>query len=271
MQWKNLQEEDNMKTVIRKFESVFQFTEYLSRGSNSKLFKDKNDSNEPDREGKVGTESYDEAQRLFSFGDRKSFELIKRTANKTQLKGTGSYTRSTTQLGVVGYVPNISAYMASSPRCMMQRTRVTRTSSKVINVLYNCAFPWSASKEQIIEQGVKVLEFVNESERKGYRVNLYASVFAERETEAVGMMVRIKSSEQALDLLKIAYPIINPSFLRRHYFRFLEVEKDISNKRWVASYGHPVKYWAEVKELLKDSRIKVDYYFNSNKMVEVGR
>jgi hypothetical protein len=260
-----------MKTIIRKFESVFQFTDYLNKGSNSKLFKDKTDSNEPDRENKVGTESYEEAQKLFSFGDRKSFELIKRTANKAQLKGSGNYIRSTTQLGVVGYVPNISAYMAGSPRCMMQRTRVTRTSSKVINVLYNCAFPWSASKKEIIEQGVKVLEFVNESERKGYRVNLYASVFADRENEAVGMMVRIKSSEQALDLLKIAYPIINPSFLRRHYFRFLEVEKEISNKHWVFSYGRPVKYWVEVKDILKDSRMKIDYYFNSFEMVEVGR
>lgn len=260
-----------MKSVIRKFESVFQFTEYLNKENNSKLFKNKADSNEPDRENKVGTESYEEAQKLFSFGDRKSFELIKRTATKTQLKGSGSFTRNTTQLGVVGYAPNIAAYMAGSPRCMMQRTRVTRTSSKVINVLYNCAFPWSASKEQIIEQGVKVLEFVNESERKGYRVNLYASVFADRENEAVGMMVRIKSSEQALDLLKIAYPIINPSFLRRHYFRFLEVEKQISNKRWTSSYGRPVKCWVEVKDILKDSRVKIDYYFNSEKMVEVVR
>lgn len=260
-----------MKNIVRRFDSVFQFTEHLNHAQPNSLWrKIELDSDHADDEGKVGTNSYAEAQTLFAYGDKESMNLIKKTAGRSGLKGNGEFARTSSVLSVVGSMPHIAAYVAGSPRCMIRRTEEKRTSSKVLNILYNCAFPWKASKEDIIKQGVEVLSFVNDAERKGYRCNLYASVFAKKGEESVAMMVRIKSSSQMLDLLKTAYPIINPSFLRRHYFRFLETEPEVTERDWVRSYGRPLSDWKEVEEVLKGQPLKVDYYFNSKEMVKVG-
>lgn len=260
-----------MRKIIRKFDSVFQFTEYLNHGEVSKLWRGRSlDSKEGDMEF-TGTASYEEAQQLLCYGDRRSLELIKRSTTTARLNGTGDFTRRTTRLSAVGYMPHIGAYLAGSPRCMIQRTKETRNSNKVINALYNCATPWNTPKSKIIEQGAKVLAFVNEAERKGYRVNLYASMFSKTKQgdEKIAVLLRIKAAEQMLDLLKTVYPIVNSSFLRRHCFRCLEIDTELTAREWANGYGYSVRNWKDVADILEGSRIKVDYYWSVDEMVEV--
>jgi hypothetical protein len=60
-----------------------------------------------------------------------------------------------------------------------------------------------------------------------------------------------------MSVLKCADPLVNPSFLRRHTFQYLERHPQITASDYSYGYGHAVlKKWypAEQKELFKNSR-----------------
>ena len=77
-----------------------------------------------------------------------------------------------------------------------------------------------------------------------------------RDKETVAAFVRIKDSGQYLDAKKMAYPLVNPSMLRRHFFRFIEKAEGITSKRWPSGYGRPVRDAAEVAELAKGAGVR---------------
>ena len=60
-------------------------------------------------------------------------------------------------------------------------------------------------------------------EKNGYRVNLYAYFCGGGKNKTLGTaIIKIKDSGKYLDTLRIAYPLVNPSFYRRHIFAYME-------------------------------------------------
>lgn len=130
---------------------------------------------------------------------------------------------------VCGFIPNVGAYLTGNPRNMMNiTTRRVNAQSKVINLVVCVTVHGGVSSDTIIDINGKILQNVIELERSGYNVNLYVvDLTTYKKHESTIIMVKLKSSNERLNLLKVSYPLVHPSFLRRHIFAVQERLSDI--------------------------------------------
>ena len=70
----------------------------------------------------------------------------------------------------------------------------------------------------MIQTAANVASVIKQLENNGYRVNLYVCSCAYSGKTFATIITKLKSAGEYLDTLRLAYPFINPSFLRRHIF-----------------------------------------------------
>jgi hypothetical protein len=80
---------------------------------------------------------------------------------------------------------------------------------------------------------------------------------------------RIKAAEEYTNLLKLVYPMVNPSMHRRHFLRFIETA-DIKDRDWIGGYGYPMFSEVEVKKAMDKVGIKFDAYFSAMEIIQSG-
>ena len=114
--------------------------------------------------------------------------------------------------------------------------------------------------DDVVDAGAKVLTYLRDLESQGYRVNLYIMMCSSEVREQIAMMVKVKDSEQYLNITKTAYPIVNPDFLRRHFIRLIECEATDSN--FARGYGAPIYRKSDIQNVFDACRLKVDKYLN---------
>ncbi len=259
--------------MIKRFENLNSFLSYLDKSKATKLFLDDVDnkvedlnsmSTSPSRIEFTGTKSYADATDLMRFGDRKNFESLNREIKKvTRLKGSGEQVRMIAEKSVVGCLPIIPAYLSGLPTNMLNIRRQKVVNNKVLNIVYSTVVDWTWSTDNIIKAGAALLSAINSIEKQGYRVNLYAvNLLNTSKGEKFGTLIKIKSSDEYLDLLKCAYPLINPSFIRRHLAKYIE-SLEFKDKNIVNGYGYIINDSKTIKELIKPILPKIDYLFTA--------
>lgn len=249
-----------MKHIHLKFENVTSFTEYLESRTENEVFKGENLASKDDDFSFRGTRSFEEAQKLLKYGDKEKMKLLKKSLEKIQAKGSGYKTRRKVKTSIVGCTPHIPNYLQGVPECMIDVVKTRIKSPKVLTILYNPTVHCGIDAEELSEAGAKLLSYVYSLESQGYRVNLYLMFMSTpdiRRTEVISLTVKIKSSDQYLDLLKTAYTLANPSMTRRHCRRFMEVAP-ITDRGFIGGYGIPLNEEEDAKKI----GLKYDYYFN---------
>lgn len=252
-----------MKHINSKFENVTEFIKYIESRTENEVFKGETISSKDDDYSFRGTKSFEEAQELLKYGDKEKMKLLKKSLEKIQAKGSGYKTRRKVKTSIVGCIPHISNYLQGIPECMIDVVKTKIKSPKVLTILYNPTVHCGVGAEELSEAGAKMLSYVSSLEAQGYRVNLYLLYMSQpvkRPKETLSMMLRVKSSDQYLDLLKTAYILVNPSMLRRHWFRVIEIAP-ITDNGFTSGYGVPLSKEDDVKHL----GLKYDYYFNYEK------
>lgn len=176
------------------------------------------------------TSSYEEADSLLLAGYIEGAKKIQsecvRISQKPEVRAL-RFTRA-----VAGGLPIVPAYLSNNPRCMFSPTRVL-TQSSVVKVNINCIFGSKTSARQVSEAGAKIITAVREIEKRGIRVELNTGCIGAvyrhiksgvpyGDKNIYSMFICVKKASSPLNVLRIAYPIMHTSFLRRHYFRFLE-------------------------------------------------
>ncbi len=220
---------------IKKFENVGAFLSYLEQTPNSASFKEF--ASETGSRSFTGTESYQAADDLFKYGDTVSRDLIQ--AAVVNLRGTCAESpRRAFAPGVVGFAPNVPAFLRGLPENMIQATKKV-VKDKVLNIIYNNNVNYRVDKQEIIDAGAKMLSAVLAVEKKGYRVNLYMNQGGFDGNETVSAFVKVKDSGTYIDRLKLAYPIVNPSFFRRHFFKYIE-KQPVKGRQMISGYGYPL-------------------------------
>ena len=117
------------------------------------------------------------------------------------------------------------------------------TKTKVINIIYNISVPGSLEASGIVNAGAKMVSIIRYLEQNNIRVNLYTiwATWDKKSGHRCAFYVKIKDAGAPLNLLNIAYPIINPSMLRRHGFKWLEtIPTKIPTGDYLKGYGAPV-------------------------------
>ena len=175
-----------------------------------------------------GTETFDEADELRKYGDRGSLEMMMKAKAVTdkafeKLQGT----RAKNFNDVLGFQPIVPNAIIGLPQSMINQKRQPKK-IRTIDVFVNASTVWYTSTEDIALRGAYTLSAIDALERSGYRVNLYIGKCSIGSgNRVIGFFMNIKQSDQPLNLMKVAYYIVNPSFLRRTGFRIMETEGNL--------------------------------------------
>lgn len=226
------------KTVTYEFNSIGEFDNYLEHTSNNEVFKDDNRC-----QSKLGTNdftktySYEQARDYLLHGHSASAKRISESIKMTNNLNIEKAFKDMNVLDVVGYQPIVPLYLMGVPNNMINKKKVM-VKQKVVTINKCITYASVCSTEKILEESIKALSIVKKIEETGVRCNLNVIFIAETKDKqfALAAKIRIKSANERLNLVKTAFPLTHPSFLRRCCFKF--VEKCIDTpKEFIGSYG----------------------------------
>lgn len=215
----------------------------------------------------AGTDSYKEASDLALYGDKNSMLKVQDSCKRLKKDKARTEQRSQARIirTVAGTRPCVPAAIMGRPNSMYRRMNIS-VKKPVVTVFYSMSASGGESTASIINTGANLAEAIQIAERSGVRVNLSAGVTAATSKQHSALFVRIKDSSKDFDLLRMAYVLINPSFLRRHYFRWIETKEGIDPDLWKYGYGKPMER-DELKKLteqMQKQAIKADYLLAYN-------
>lgn len=219
----------------KSFASLDAFAGYLDGAEVQSMF-----AAEKDQASRAGSASFtttaslEEAAELLKFGDRKNAERL--SAGVAVPGAVTESIRARRVRCVAGSSVNVAAALAGRPKSMYKLVRRS-VPAKVLNLAYNANIPYTVPASEIVTVAARLASVLLSLERSGYQVNLYSAVAVYKGAEAVGLFVRVKSAGQYLDVTRLAYCLVNPSFLRRSFFRFVETLPGLSERGWRGSYG----------------------------------
>ena len=218
------------KDFLEKFESISEFQRAINTREVHEFYKDIL-SSENATKTFTGTESYEEAENLLLHGDKSIAAKLVECNGKRMNEAK----KNTIYNSPVGFVPNIPNYLSGRPDNMFAVKTQTYKSCKVLNVCVNSAVSFDVTTKDIIAFNQKLLNVVYTLEKRGYRLNLYVGVVAEflRSKNIGACFIKVKDSGKLLNVTNVAYPLCNASFLRRHFFKWVET----NGKTFAGSYG----------------------------------
>lgn len=251
-----------MKNIVKKFDSLSEYSRYLTKPVSALFQMYGQESSRIGSKSFTNTESWEEAEQLLKFGDKENLAKLQTKMIKQGLKGSGETKKVETYRSFAGYAPHVPSYVAGSPLNMLRKREVKTSNRKIVNIMYSPVAHGSIDADDLLEASLAVMNFVSSLEKKGYKVNLYTIITTRKRYQTVAQIVKIKSSDDYTNLAKIVYPMVNPSFLRRHFFRFMEVTEEVTEREFCGTYGVPVYEQREVEPIWKQMGIRVDYYFD---------
>ena len=218
------------KDFLEKFESISDFQRAINTREVHEFYKDILSSENASKTF-TGTESYEEAENMLSYGDKSIAAKLVECNGKRMNEAN----KSTIYNSPIGFVPNIPNYLSGRPDNMFAVKTQTYKSCKVLNVCVNSAVAYSVETKDIISFNQKLLNVVYTLEKRGYRLNLYVGVVAEfsKSNNIGACFIKVKDSGKLMNVTNVAYPLCNASFLRRHFFKWVET----NGKTFSRSYG----------------------------------
>lgn len=211
------------------------------------------------------TNSFNEARQLLKQGW---------TEGSTKLNKTLKLANATIQTkevkraiyDVVGFQASVPRYLQGIPTSMVN-TKTVKKNAKIINLYKSICYSQNVSAQQIIDDSVKFLQIVQAIEKKGIRVNVYAIFHAEKQREQIFVTMKIKAANERLNISKMSFPLMHPSFLRRFIFRVMECETRIK-ANWSNGYGRPVNN-NETVRLLEGKGYYIPVLISDDKAVSI--
>ena len=194
----------------------------------------------------TGTESYKDATDLLLNGDTENLKIMESV--KLPKSIGNSVHKKAFEASVCGCSANVPAFISGQPKSMFALKRKP-SNLRTLNLIINNNPSFEITVNQLAESGAKVAGLVSSLENKGIRVNLHVGTCAEKKGQKIFLFTRIKRAEAPLNKLALAYPIINASFVRRHYFKWLETLPVTIRTEYTYSYGIPKTISRKDKEI----------------------
>ena len=237
------------------------FAEYLENGTTQPFFK-YYECSKTDDSRFTGTNSFDEAHALMLYGDKKLQKKIEKAGVSDVRTNIRKYVaKRQVYSSVVGAMPNVPAYLAGAPNSMIN-VRKQKQKQTVVNVGYNSAVFGGVRADDIVSGGAKLVAALMILEAKGIKANVYCLDLDTEGSQYVSYSIKIKSSGQKFDTLRMAYFLAHPSMNRRHKFRFQEITEGVS-KDFTRGYGCPETNDKKIVEHFRNNcKLNLDAAFN---------
>jgi len=227
-----------MKLIYETFDTLEQYTDTIESRPTNRVFVHKGSLSSDDRDYDFSlTHSYAEAGDLARRGYKEGLDNLE--AANVKSRHMESAPKPLPVNGIVGYAPHVPNAIAGVPLSMISKQDVEQK-AKVISILYYMGGSCYIDAREFVEAGKNIMNVVYTLELQGYRVALYILTTFCRNSEYALCSVQVKHWRQPSNPLKIAYPLIHPSFFRRHGFRWLETHPELTDREFIHGYGTPL-------------------------------
>lgn len=188
-----------------------------------------------------GVKNYDEALQFLRNGYQPTVAKLK---EKMSVKDR-SQKRISFQNNIVGASPIVPLALKGVPNCMVDM-KMKPIKCKVIDVYYDMTCSCGTNSDDIIKNGQKMLGAILDLEHQGYRFNLYA-IQTYSDFNSVDLLaVKIKSSNQPLDLRRMSFPLTHTAFFRVIGFDWYS---KFPKGEYRSGYGRGLGYILNSKEI----------------------
>lgn len=243
-----IKREDNDKHLIYEITTIGSLIDLLNQPTNGAFQNNRLTSMESNLRNNewTKTSSIKDAMNLLQNGWTEESEKLTQIL-KLDKQYTPTISRRKTYQSVVGYTPMVPNYLMGIPTDMIN-TKMITTKQKVITLNKDISYPSMVQPNQIEESSIKCFQVVQSLEAQGIRCNLNIiwSFFVQGSPEVskITVKLRIKSSDQLLNISKTSFPLVHPSMQRRICFRLLEVMPELTEKsakcsHLIYGYGAP--------------------------------
>lgn len=205
----------------------------------------------------AGTRDYNEAMNVVKTGFKEPLEKMKKAV--LRIGEMDSYTKPKLEAAAAGFIPHVPNAIMGLPLSMMKR-EPQPVQNKTIHLIYGFGASSTVKPEQLIEGGINFISLVNNLEKKGYSVKIDILFGSFENKTACIMTTNVKEYGQSLNLLKLTFPLVHPSMLRRVSFKWLETTPTLKDKGFTNGYGYPLPHMfkqdaEKEKEYLKEAGI----------------
>lgn len=235
-----------MKTkIFNRFESISDFNDYLNTHEVQKAFEFDVVSHEVTPRGKdfafFGTKSFEEADNMLNFGDDKLAKMLQAELLDVENQETEQEVTQTFDLDVCGFFPDVAAYLSGDPCNMVTVVDTFADKEKVLNIIWQNDAHVKIKAKEIQECAARVINVILGLEKLGYKINLYYGHSSrDDDYNTIGALVKIKNSDEYIDTLRLAYPLVSASMKRRHMFSYLEKTPGVP-VGFCWAHGKPIK------------------------------
>lgn len=220
------------------FNSVTEFISVISKRTPNQTFASYGRKcSETNSEAFCGTKNWDEAQNLLKHGYKEGAQDL--LTCQTSVNVISPLRKKQIFSDVTGFSPIVPNAIIGLPNSMLNKRDKIKP-SRVINIILDIAVSGNTDKEIFLKAGKNIYSFIKSIEATGTKVNLSVmeSMYIKRVKRFSCLFVKIKDSKQAINPQLISYPIIHPSFFRRHVFRWIETSPFTSYVEVVKTYGY---------------------------------
>ena len=212
----------NSDKFFNVFESPKSLSEFIKKTPQTATGKKYGNVQTESNKDFYGTESWEEAEELLVSGDFENMKKIHTVAVNNDISGGGYERKNTYKQTPVGFLPVVPKVLAGCPDNMLSMRKQMTASTKILNICYNSAVGFFVKTDEIIKVAANVASVIRGLEKSGYRVNLYVAGMGRNNNQTIGVAVKVKNAGEYLDTLRLAYPIVHPSFFRRHILAYME-------------------------------------------------
>ena len=230
------------------FKSISELVDYIK--SNPEITQDFRDNPHsslmsPRQTTWSGTRTFEDAMEMLENGwAEKAREVEEELKNLKASKQAMTLQRRFVK-DVVGFQPIVASWLRGDPESMVN-VKMKPMKNKVVHLNMNVSFSCGVSAKQIQDNCINALKVIQMVEKSGCRAEVDVVIVSgtghdvrtHRSKQLNVFKLRVKGSNERLNTVKMMFPMIHPSFLRRIFFRVVETmpEYEVGYK---TGYGYP--------------------------------
>ena len=247
---------------IETFDSVREFTKVCAARPVNSAFSRQDRASETGSKRFTGTDNWEEAKNLLATGYKDGCKDLLNC--KTGVKVANEISCAKVARNYAGFAPCVPAAIMGMPKTMYHRTKVI-SRQPVINLYYDCGVNCSIGTDTMIRGGKNLYSLINYLDNHGVRVNLFLLVACYKGNNFAYLCIKAKNSDTPVNPQLISYPLIHPSFFRRHVFRWIESSPCTDYVSFTHGYGRNVRdSYSNIRGKLQEAKIlnNDSYYIN---------
>ena len=214
----------------------------------------------------TGTKNWNEAIKFAQYGWPTGTKKLKKALDN--LKGATAPALECS-FDVAGEEVDIGRFLTGDPENMIEYNPVNREGIKFVEVYISFAYHCGHTAKDVIKRGAIILSNIDALEANGYRCKIIGysknGYRSGRSYKGLELEVVLKEYDEALELDRMAFCLINPSMLRRLGFKLIE---RFNPKQANKNYGKGVTFLAPENALHIDrdmfSESTINYHFKNN-------